>query len=82
MANGQELSEIEIPGQFVGQTLEKLQLRRRFGVEVLLIKQNYDHETKQWGNVMTAKADYRFKHGDTIVLMGAPGSVDKLSVMV
>jgi CIC family chloride channel protein len=81
MVNGQELSEIEIPGEFVGQTLEKLQLRRRFGVEVILIKQNYNHETKEWGNVMTAKADYRFKLGDTILLMGAHDSVDKLSSM-
>jgi CIC family chloride channel protein len=81
MANGQELSEVEIPGAFVGQTLEELQLRQRFGVEVILIKQNYDNETKQWGNVMTAKTGYRFKHGDTILLMGAQGSVDKLLAM-
>jgi CIC family chloride channel protein len=81
LANGQELAEIEIPGEFVGQTLEKLQLRRRFGLEVILIKQNYDSKTKQWGNVMTPKTDYRFKHGDTILLMGAQGHVDRLSAM-
>ena len=81
LPNGQELSEIEIPGEFVGQTLEKLQLRRRFGMEVILIKQNYNQETKEWGNVTTAKADYRFKHGDSILLMGAQDSIDKLSRM-
>ena len=81
LANGQELSEMEVPGPFIGQTLEKLQLRKRFGVEVILIKQNYDQETKQWGKVTTARTDYRFKHGDTILLMGTPGSAEKLSVM-
>ncbi|MEJ2719572.1 MAG: chloride channel protein [bacterium] len=81
LANGQELCEIEVPGEFVGQTLEKLQLRRRFGLEVLLINQNYDSETKQWGNVTTPKPDYRFKHGDTIVVMGTQGCVEKLSAM-
>jgi CIC family chloride channel protein len=81
MANGQELSEIEIPGEFGGQTLGKLQLRRRFGLEVILIKQNYSHQTKEWGNVMTATADYSFKLGDTILLMGAQDSIDELSRM-
>jgi CIC family chloride channel protein len=81
LPNGQELSEVEIPGEFVGQTLEKLQLRRRFGLEVLLINQNYDSEKKQWGNVMAAKPDYRFKHGDTIVVMGAQGSIEELLAM-
>lgn len=81
MGNGAELSEIEVPGWFVGQTLEQLQLRQRYGLEVILIKKGYDEETKQWGSVMTAKADYRFKHGDTILLMGGKGSVDKLSEM-
>lgn len=81
MANGQELSEIEVPGEFVGKTLAKLQLRQRFGVEVILVKQSYDSETQQWGNVMTAKTDYRFRHGDTILVMGPQGNVDKLSAM-
>jgi CBS domain-containing protein/K+/H+ antiporter YhaU regulatory subunit KhtT len=81
MANGQELVEIEIPGEFVGQTLQKLQLRRRFGAEVLLIKENYNHETKDWGHVMTPKADYRFKLGDSILLMGSQDSIDAISKM-
>jgi len=50
-----------------------------YGLEVILIKQGYDEETRHWGNVITAKADYRFKHGDTILLMGGVGSVDRLS---
>jgi len=81
MGNGQELYEIEISGEFVGKTLEKLQLRQRYGVAVLLIKQNYNNETKEYGNVMTPKADYRFKLGDTILLMGEHDSIDKLSDM-
>ena len=79
MGNGAELSEIEVPGWFIGQTLEKLQLRRRYGLEVILIKKGYDEETKQWDIVVTAEVDYRFKHGDTVLLMGGQGSVDKLS---
>jgi CIC family chloride channel protein len=81
IANGQDLSEMEIPRAFVDNTLEKLALRRRYGVEVILIKQNFDPETKEWGNVMAPRADYRFKIGDTVLLMGMQDGIDELSRM-
>lgn len=81
IAEGQELSEMEIPGAFVNSTLERLALRRQYGVEVILIKQKYDPDTREWGNVMTPKADYRFKIGDTVLLMGPQEGIDALARM-
>jgi len=81
IAEGQELSEMEIPGSFVNSTLQRLALRRRYGVEVILIKQEYDPETREWGNVMAPKADYRFKIGDTVLLMGPQEGIDELARM-
>lgn len=78
MANGQILCEVEVPGSFVNSTLRKLDVRSRYGVEVILIKQNYDPETREWENVITPTPDYRFRFGDTILVLGSQESVDKL----
>ncbi|MGD9347288.1 MAG: chloride channel protein [Candidatus Aminicenantes bacterium] len=42
LKEGQIMSEIEIPSQFIDNTLRELNLRHRFGVEVVLIKQKSD----------------------------------------
>ena len=81
MANGNVLCEIEVPGPLVNNSLIKLNLRNRFGVEVILIKQNYDPEKKEWGNIITPSPNYRFKFGDTILTMGSEANINKLKNM-
>ncbi|MBW2124014.1 MAG: chloride channel protein, partial [Deltaproteobacteria bacterium] len=51
MVAGQVLCEIEIPGGFVNKTLKELDLRNRFGVEVILVRRNYDPDRKEWQKV-------------------------------
>jgi chloride channel protein, CIC family len=81
MANGNVLCEFEVPGSFIKNSLKKLNLRYLFGVEVILIKQNYDPQKKEWGNVITPSPDYRFKFGDAILVMGSQENIDKLRSM-
>ena len=81
IANGQILCEIEVPGSFVKNSLQKLDLRNRFGIEVILIKQNYNPAKNDWKTVLTPKPDYRFKFSDTILIMGAAENIEKIKKM-
>lgn len=76
--DGQILCEIEVPGTFVNKTLRELDLRSRFGVEVVLLKQNYDVKKKEKQKVMPPKPDYIFKFGDSILIMGPQASLDTI----
>ena len=78
MSNGQVLIETEIPGSLVGKTLKELDLRNKYGVEVILIKQNFDPDTKEKQNVITPKPGYKFKYNDVILVMGEEENIKKL----
>ena len=78
IADGQILCEIEVPGSFVKNSLQKLNLRNRFGVEVILVKQNYNPRKNEWEIVLTPRPDYHFKFGDTILVMGSTENIDKI----
>lgn len=78
LMDGQILCEIEVPGEFVNKTLKELNLRNRYGVEVVLIKQNYDKEKNKRHIVITTKPDYRFKFGDSILIMGSEDSLHRI----
>ena len=71
LMDGKVLCEIEAPGAFVGKTLQELDLRSRFGTEVILIKQNYDSEKNEKQHVITPQPDYHFKFGDSILILGS-----------
>jgi Trk K+ transport system NAD-binding subunit len=78
IANGQILCEIEVPGSFVKNSLQKLDLRNRFGIEVILIKQDYNPRKNEWEIVLTPRPDYHFKFGDAILIMGSAENIDKI----
>ncbi|MFQ5675661.1 MAG: chloride channel protein [bacterium] len=78
MMDGHVLCEIEVPGAFVNKTLKELDLRSRFGTEVVLIKQNFDAEKNEKQHVITPHPDYRFKFGDSILIMGSQESLNKI----
>lgn len=81
LMDGQVLCEIEVQGAFVGKTLKELNLRSRFGVEVVLIKQNFNAEKNEKQHVMTPRPDYRFKFGDSILVMGSQENLDKMEAL-
>jgi CIC family chloride channel protein len=74
LINGQVMSEIEIPDEFINKTLRELNVRNRFGVEVVLIKQKSkkDEEEK---DIVIPDPDYRFQPGDSILILGTPGKL-------
>lgn len=69
LVDGEILCEVEVSGEFVNKTLQELDLRKRFGIEVILIKQSYPLGKREKQNVISPKPDYRFKLGDTILIM-------------
>ena len=78
LMGGQILFEIEVPGNFVNKTLKELNLRNRYDVEVILIKQNYYTGNKGEQKVITTKPDYRFKLGDSILIMCSKENLDRI----
>jgi CIC family chloride channel protein len=68
---GYVLTEIPAPRSFIGKTLRQLQVRNRYGAEVLLIKRPAD-ELSEDGRTTTLlpSADYRIRSGDSLVLFG------------
>ncbi len=78
MMDGQILCEIEVPGEFVNKTLQELDLRKRFSIEVVLIRQSYHPKKKEKQNLIAPKPDYRFKLGDTILIMCPKESLKNL----
>ena len=78
LMDGHILSEIEIPGDIVNKSLRELNLRSRFGIEVVLIKQSYDEEEKEKHKVIPPKPDYKFQFGDSVLVMGTQESIDKM----
>ncbi len=71
LIDGQVMSEIEIPTEFIDKTLRELSLRNRFDVEVVLIKQKSDKKEDKT-NIVFPDPDYRFKRGDCILILGSP----------
>lgn len=70
--DGHLMSEMEVPGEFVNRSPQELNLRNRYGIEVILIKKSFDTGSGEQGKVIRPSADYRFQHGDSILILGSP----------
>lgn len=79
MIDGQVLCEIEVPGTYINKNLSQLDLRHKFGIEVLLIKQNFDKETNEAEKVFVPNPEYFFAYGDKLLIMGTEDDVEKLN---
>ncbi len=77
MADGEVLCEVEVPGEFIGKNLAQLDLRHKYGVEVILIKQNFNQETNESEKVFVPKPMYNFEFGDKILVVGDNEAVNK-----
>lgn len=78
LMDGHILCELEVPGNFVNKTLKELNLRKKFGIEVILIKQGFNYEKKEEQHVKMPDPDYQLKFGDYILVMGEKKSIDKI----
>ncbi|MBU2510371.1 chloride channel protein [bacterium] len=72
---GYSLAEISVPRPFIGKSLKELQVRARFGVDIVLIKEK---GKKQSSNVSMPHPDYLFQEGNAILILGEIGKINLL----
>ena len=75
LSDGEVLCEVEVPGNFIGKNLGDLDIRQKYGIEVILIKQNFDRETNEAEKVFVPRADYNFEYGDKLLIIGEEENV-------
>lgn len=68
---GYSITELRVPRSMVGHTLVETDLRRRFGVNLLLVKRGHSL-------FVSPDADYIFDHGDLLVVLGADADITRL----
>jgi CIC family chloride channel protein len=78
LIDGQVMSEIEIPSEFINKTLRELKLRNLYGVEVVLIKQKSNKKEDEW-EIVVPYPNYRFQSGDSILILGSPGGLKNVT---
>ncbi|MDQ7082905.1 MAG: TrkA C-terminal domain-containing protein [Aquificota bacterium] len=71
-ARGYSIFEIEAPGRLVGRSLRELDLRKRYGINVLAIKR--DEEV-----LVNPSAEDVLAEGDVLLVLGSEESVRKMS---
>ncbi len=62
------VAEIPVPAQFIGRSIRDLDIRKNFGVSVLMIKQSTAGGQEKLQTTPTA--DYTFRRGDVMLVMG------------
>ncbi len=69
------VTEITVPHWLEGRVLGDIGLRKNFGVSVFLVKQGAD--TKE-PTLITPGSSYVFRSGDTLLVSGAAGAIEKI----
>jgi chloride channel protein, CIC family len=72
------VAEVPTPAEFVGRTIRELDVRRRCGVSVLLIRKRSGDDTTH----VVASPDYRFQAQDHLLVLGAEEKVRLLGTGV
>lgn len=75
LAPGYRVIELPTPPGFFGKTLEQVDLRRRYGIQLLLVKQMVPEAT------LFPTAEFVFKHSDVLVLMGKDEDLSRLQTL-
>ena len=69
------LNQLEAPNVFIGKSLRELQIRSRFGVDVLLVKKQANGTDSA---ALQPDGDYRIEMGDILLVFGEKSDLDKL----
>jgi len=77
VAEGISVLEIAAPMEFVGKTLGELQIRKKYGVTVLVLRRAQQDEGKQ-ETIVSPDADDTVQLGDTIVIFGLDEKLRRL----
>ena len=87
LSSGHSLVEIEAREEFIGKSLKGLDIRNRFGVNVIAIKKRVtqiDEEGKVvHSTVMNdlPRADEKIEKGDILMVVGSEADIEKLALL-
>lgn len=70
------ISELNVPAQWVGKTIEELDVRRKYGVNVIAIKNQSNTDING-----SPSPEYTFGHDDVAVMMGGNESISALGML-
>jgi len=73
LAEGYSIIEIEPPKSFLNKSLGKLDLRKRYGVQLIVVKESVPEKV-----VMVPTAEYIIKDSDILVMMGRDIDLKKI----
>ena len=74
LVSGIGIQEISPPQKFVGKTLKQLDLRNKYGIQVIAIKQLVPERTD-----LIPKADFVIKDSDILIIVGEEKSLAKIN---
>jgi len=70
------VAEIPVPEPFLGRTIQELDVRRRFGVSILMVKQSTDAGVTALNGA--PEAEYAFRRGDVMLVLGPHDALRRL----
>lgn len=76
LISGFGIQEIAPPEKFIGKTLKKLDLRNKYGIQVIAIKELIPEKT-----TFIPKADFVIKDSDILIIMGEEKQLAKLNAL-
>jgi trk system potassium uptake protein TrkA len=76
ISEGYSIQEFAVPAAFTGKSLAELDLRRRYGVFVIAVKEVIPERV-----VLNPEADFIFKDSDIMVILGSDVDLDKLKAV-
>ncbi|MCC8161061.1 MAG: TrkA family potassium uptake protein [Oscillospiraceae bacterium] len=71
------IADITAPKSWVGRSIEELSIRRKYGVNIIAVKNRLDDNDVN----IAPKSDYKFKETDIIVLVGETAEINRLNNM-
>jgi CIC family chloride channel protein len=81
LAEGYALAEVEAPGLFDGKTIAELDVRAKYGVEILVIKASPPGRKNDGKGAFLKKVpspNVRIHRGDILLVAGDPARIDRL----
>jgi len=79
LAPGYVMAEVELPAHYAGQNLRSLDLRRKLGVEVLLIKRNVEQDGRIQSEQIVPEPELVLQNGDNLLISGRKENVERLA---
>lgn len=76
LMSGISIQEIAPPDRFIGKSLRELDLRNKFGIQVIAIRELVPERT-----VYVPKADFVLKDSDILIVMGDEKKLEKLTAL-